>query len=116
MLTVVNFLLIAYYDYGFTAAIHKDNNPIPTWVWVVAAVNIFIAYTLDGIDGKQARKTGTSGPLGELFDHGLDSYSSLFIIVYLFSLFGIVDFPPMRMHYMTFCIYTNFYVSILILE
>lgn len=116
MLTVVNFLLIAYYDYGFTAAIHQDKNPIPTWVWVVAAVNIFIAYTLDGIDGKQARRTGTSGPLGELFDHGLDSYSSLFIIVYLFSLFGIVDFPPIRMHYMTFCIYTNFYVSNSILK
>ncbi|KNZ57435.1 uncharacterized protein VP01_215g2 [Puccinia sorghi] len=25
------------------------------------------------VDGKQARKTGTSSPLGELFDHGIDS-------------------------------------------
>lgn len=25
----------------------------------------------DGIDGKQARRIGLSGPLGELFDHGL---------------------------------------------
>jgi hypothetical protein len=25
---------------------------------------------MDAIDGKQARRTGTSGPLGELFDHG----------------------------------------------
>lgn len=29
--------------------------------------------TLDNIDGKQARRTGTSSPLGELFDHGIDS-------------------------------------------
>lgn len=26
--------------------------------------------SLDAIDGKQARRTGSSGPLGELFDHG----------------------------------------------
>lgn len=29
--------------------------------------------TMDNIDGKQARRTGTSSPLGELFDHGIDS-------------------------------------------
>jgi len=28
---------------------------------------------MDNLDGKQARKTGTSSPLGELFDHGCDS-------------------------------------------
>jgi hypothetical protein len=26
--------------------------------------------TLDALDGKQARRTKTSSPLGELFDHG----------------------------------------------
>lgn len=39
---------------------------------------------LDGIDGKQARRTGTSGPLGELFDHGLDSWSSVLIPVFMY--------------------------------
>jgi ethanolaminephosphotransferase len=28
---------------------------------------------LDNCDGKQARKTGNSTPLGMLFDHGCDS-------------------------------------------
>ena len=32
--------------------------------------------SLDAIDGKQARRTGTSSPLGELFDHGCDSLST----------------------------------------
>jgi len=32
--------------------------------------------SLDAIDGKQARRTGTSNPLGELFDHGCDSIST----------------------------------------
>lgn len=29
--------------------------------------------TFDNVDGKQARRTGTSSGLGELFDHGIDS-------------------------------------------
>lgn len=111
MLTVFNCLLIAYYDYGFTAATQMDSYPIPKWVFVVTGVNVFVAYTLDGIDGKQARRTGTSTPMGELFDHGLDSYSTLFICIYLFSLFGINDLPVMRMQFMTCCVYLNFYVS-----
>jgi ethanolaminephosphotransferase len=113
MLTVINYLLIAFYDYDFTAATHTQNDyPIPRWVFLVAGLNVFVAYTLDGIDGKQARKTGTSTPLGELFDHGLDSYSSLFIMIFIFSLFGRDDFPVMRMQFMTFCVYLNFYVSL----
>lgn len=43
---------------------------------------------LDGTDGKQARRTGSSSPLGELFDHGLDSWATLFLPVALFSIFG----------------------------
>ena len=39
-------------------------------------MGIFIYQTLDAIDGKQARRTGSSSPLGELFDHGCDSLST----------------------------------------
>lgn len=115
MLTVINYLLIAFYDYDFTAATHTEDNPIPRWVFLFVSINVMVAYTLDGIDGKQARRTGTSTPLGELFDHGLDSYSSLFIMIYIFSLFGTHDFPVMRMQFMTFLVYSNFYVSSLLL-
>lgn len=45
LLTIANFLLIGYYDYGFTAANDKEH-PIPSWVWLVASINIFLAYTL----------------------------------------------------------------------
>ena len=54
-------------------------------------MNIKILYS-DGIDGKQARRTNTSSPLGELFDHGIDSWSTLFMPVGLYSLFGRGDF------------------------
>lgn len=112
LLTAINYLLIAFFDYDFTAASSSSTNSIPPWVFLVVGINVFVAYTLDGIDGKQARRTGSSNPLGELFDHGLDSYSTLFIMVYLFSLFGVHDYPVIRMHYMTFLVYMNFYVSL----
>lgn len=114
LLTVINFFIFTFYDYGFTVANGiSENYPIPRWIFFIMGINVFVAYTLDGIDGKQARRTGTSGPLGELFDHGLDSYSSLFIMIYIFSLFGTQNFPVMRMQIMTFYVYSNFYVSFL---
>jgi len=36
---------------------------------------------LDAIDGKQARRTKSSSPLGQLFDHGCDSFSITFIVL-----------------------------------
>lgn len=43
--------------------------------------------TLDNVDGKQARRTGSSSPLGELFDHGCDSLvTGLGLITQLASL------------------------------
>ncbi|XP_061543625.1 choline/ethanolaminephosphotransferase 1b isoform X2 [Phycodurus eques] len=37
--------------------------------------------SLDAIDGKQARRTNSSSPLGELFDHGCDSLSTVFVVL-----------------------------------
>mmetsp|Transcript_18530 Transcript_18530/g.28459 ORF Transcript_18530/g.28459 Transcript_18530/m.28459 type:complete len:175 (+) Transcript_18530:294-818(+) len=48
-------------------------NPIPTWFFNVQAASYFFARLFDEMDGKQARKTGNSSPLGLLFDHGCDS-------------------------------------------
>ena len=48
LLTVLNFLLFSYYDYGFHA-LTKDNvnnDYIPSWVWALTAINLFVAYTL----------------------------------------------------------------------
>ena len=45
-------------------------------------------YFIDGIDGKQARRTSSSSPLGELFDHGLDSLVPPLALFNIFSMFG----------------------------
>lgn len=54
---------------------------VPSWIYVLNAVGLFIYQALDAIDGKQARRTGTSSPLGELFDHGCDSISTVVVAV-----------------------------------
>lgn len=48
----------------------------PTWAYLACALGLFIYQSLDAIDGKQARRTNSSTPLGELFDHGCDSLST----------------------------------------
>ncbi|KPJ14042.1 Ethanolaminephosphotransferase 1 [Papilio machaon] len=126
LLTVFDFVLLSYYDYDYTAAsasVHNLTSPdqplnghpevIPQKLWYLLAAFLFLAYTLDGIDGKQARRTQTSGPLGELFDHGLDSYSVFFIPACLYSIFGRWDFsiPPIRMYYVMWNLLLNFYLS-----
>jgi len=40
-------------------------------------VNMFFYQTMDALDGKQARRTGSSSPLGELFDHGCDAVTTV---------------------------------------
>lgn len=91
---------------------------MPSWVWIAAGLFNFLAYTLgkcvcviffkysshsvcmyayvyisvlfyaDGVDGKQARRTNSSTPLGELFDHGLDSWACVFFVAAVYSVFG----------------------------
>ncbi|OJZ86379.1 hypothetical protein ASPFODRAFT_45824 [Aspergillus luchuensis CBS 106.47] len=47
--------------------------PAPSWLYYSFALGMWMYSTLDNVDGKQARRTGTSSGLGELFDHGIDS-------------------------------------------
>lgn len=47
-------------------------NDVPSWVLALNGYCCMVYYTLDCMDGKQARRTGTSSPLGQLFDHGMD--------------------------------------------
>ncbi|KAG5678445.1 hypothetical protein PVAND_008118 [Polypedilum vanderplanki] len=53
----------------------------PRWCYLSCAVGLFVYQSLDAIDGKQARRTNTSSPLGELFDHGCDSISTVFVSI-----------------------------------
>ena len=50
----------------------------PAWAGLLAAAALFGYATLDNCDGKQARRTGSSSPLGLMFDHGLDAVNGGF--------------------------------------
>ena len=51
-------------------------DPCPSWVYASWGVGLFLYQAFDAIDGKQARKLGLSGPLGERFDHGVDALNT----------------------------------------
>ena len=71
---ILSYSVMLFYDYTFTKI-------IPSWTFLFAAVCIFLYSTLDAIDGKQARRTNSSSPLGQLFDHGCDSFSMSFFVL-----------------------------------
>jgi ethanolaminephosphotransferase len=55
------------------------------WPYVVASFLLFFYQTMDALDGKQARRTGTSSPLGELFDHGCDAVTCVLMALTLLT-------------------------------
>lgn len=115
LLSVGNALVISYYDYNFFASsgLKSTALPIPSWVWLFCAINHFLAHTLDGIDGKQARRTNSSGPIGELMDHGLDSWTALFVPFCIYSMFGRGEYSyrPFRVLFIFWAVFFTFYLS-----
>ncbi|VUZ50413.1 unnamed protein product [Hymenolepis diminuta] len=82
-LTVLNFLILTKYDWDL-----KSPYETPRFIWLISAFLTFLSHTLDGIDGKQARRLGLSSPLGELMDHCCDAWTAAFFPPILFSLFA----------------------------
>lgn len=115
--TLMNAILLSYYDYHFNAssasARSLDIDPIPSLVWLICALNLFFAHTLDGIDGKQARRTKAMGPLGELMDHGVDSWTTVFVTMQVYSFFGSQDYSlgPHRMLHIFMSVFLSFYIT-----
>lgn len=56
----------------------EEEEVVPNWIFLYNAIAILLYQTLDNMDGKQARRTQSSSPLGLLFDHGCDAVNSLF--------------------------------------
>ncbi|OEU21518.1 hypothetical protein FRACYDRAFT_180315 [Fragilariopsis cylindrus CCMP1102] len=50
---------------------------VPNWVVFLNGYCTIAYYTFDCMDGKQARRTKQSSPLGQLFDHGFDCLCNL---------------------------------------
>ncbi|KAJ2768515.1 hypothetical protein IWQ56_002908, partial [Coemansia nantahalensis] len=62
--------------------------PGPRWLYFWSGISMWLYSTFDNVDGKQARRTGTSSPLGELFDHGCDALNCTIAGIVEASAFG----------------------------
>ncbi|KAH9883655.1 CDP-alcohol phosphatidyltransferase-domain-containing protein [Xylariomycetidae sp. FL2044] len=69
MFVIANFITLLWYNPTL------DQN-CPPWVYYSWAAGLFLYQTFDAVDGSQARRTRQSGPLGELFDHGVDALNT----------------------------------------
>lgn len=77
---VANLATVAYYDPYL-------NQESPRWCYFSYAFGLFMYQTFDGCDGCHARRTGQSGPLGELFDHSIDAINTTLAAIILGSVF-----------------------------
>ncbi|KAG9952036.1 sn-1,2-diacylglycerol cholinephosphotransferas-like protein, partial [Aureobasidium melanogenum] len=73
---IANLMTMFYYTPGM-------DQDCPSWVYYSWAIGLFTYQTFDAVDGSQARRTRQSGPLGELFDHGVDALNtSLEVLIF----------------------------------
>ncbi|XP_044489780.1 choline/ethanolaminephosphotransferase 1 [Mangifera indica] len=78
MITLTGFMfLLTSALLGYIYSPHLDSAP-PRWVNFAHGLLLFLYQTFDAVDGKQARRTNSSSPLGELFDHGCDALACAF--------------------------------------
>jgi len=85
LISLAGFLCILY---GYILTLRFSPNP----ALVLAQIALTITYTnLDSIDGKQARRTGQSSSIGELFDHALDNVGMVFLLLSYFNLWEVRD-------------------------
>jgi len=75
----LNFLTMLYYDPAYIT--EKGGAMVDSWVYFSWAAGLFLYQTFDAIDGKQARRTGMAGPLGEMFDHGCDAINTTLEVI-----------------------------------
>lgn len=77
---VVSVAVVLYHDPYF-------DTPQPLWCYFFHAFALFMYQTFDGCDGCHARRTGQSGPLGELFDHSIDAVNTTLGVLVFGSVF-----------------------------
>jgi ethanolaminephosphotransferase len=87
----------------------------PRWLCLLSGICVFAYQTLDNMDGKQARRTGSSSALGMFFDHTCDAFNSvimgipmcsvlatrwsIWMYFYLFQVFSVFFFQIWEEYY-----------------
>lgn len=84
----IAFLLLS----GILVGPMSEFAPDHPWVFGLACVFVFIYQVTDSLDGLQARRNGSSGPLGEFLDHWLDSINAFTLPLGIALAFPVI--PP----------------------
>lgn len=99
---VFSVLVVLYYDPYL-------DTPSPSWTYLLYGFNLFMYQTFDGCDGCHARRTGQSGPLGELFDHSIDAINTSLVCIISSSVFQFgLGYKTL---FSQFAVLSNFYTS-----
>lgn len=83
---ILSIIVISFYDLSFSSK-------LPAGIPIFCAFMLFLAQTLDAIDGKHARNTKRSSPLGQLMDHGCDSMDNFLYTIVLSQSFLLGNSP-----------------------
>ena len=63
--------------------------PLPSWCCFLNGISLCIYVQLDNLDGRQARRTGSSSALGQFFDHGCDAITGVSELCKAAATFGL---------------------------
>jgi len=80
-------------------SVDPESKGLPWWLLVFAAFGEFFFQTMDAVDGKHARRLGTSSSLGDFLDHVMDSVS---IMTTAFVICRGIGFPTPAFEYFCF--------------
>lgn len=101
LFTGISVVLVMIYNPNF-------DSEYPKLVYFVFALNLFLYQTFDACDGLQARRTNSSSPLGELFDHCVDAINTTLGVI-VFS--SVMNYSPLIVILALFSTTLNFYLS-----
>jgi phosphatidylglycerophosphate synthase len=113
MLMLSSYMVVAYFCPQFDSHMEADNSQ-HAWVFIYSGICMLVYQTLDNMDGKQARKTGSSSPLGLLFDHGCDALNCVIGITNWCCAMGLDVANPQDVRIImlvTISAYTPFYMA-----
>jgi ethanolaminephosphotransferase len=109
MITLIG-LIVSTTAAAVTVYVHPSLAPgTPRWVGIMSGISLFAYQTLDSMDGKQARKTGSSSALGMLFDHGCDAINAGVSVMTMGAVMGTGWTGKLYMPY--FAAFLPFYVQ-----
>lgn len=80
-------------------------------LYLANAILLFLYSTMDSIDGKQAIRTSSVSPLGQLMDHGVDSLVTTLAVLACGSSIGVGI--RMELMFLLFLVYLPFYYGTL---